>query len=190
MLVSNLTGMLKLNSSEESIMYTVNFRNDVQLVLWNLELVGQLSDGHWENARPDDHWRIWALAKAQVDDKNLGRNFYGAKTNYNFTSSELLEAVGERMIVSVKLWEYCKDLELVEKLMNLFSFDNDKFVWNGLPMYKGTYWDDIRAVLNKQDLAKIRNFVESHPFDMKDLRAELRDMKQIIKMQQNTKEVA
>ena len=167
-------------------MYTINFRNAIQLVLWNHQLCGQISDGMWENARPHDHYKIWCVAKAQVNPENLGINFYGAKTNYNFTSIELLDAVGARMITTVRLYEYCKDIDLVEKLAYLFEDDR----WVGLPMYKGTYYDDIRAVLNKQDLLAIKSFVENHSFDKKDLRAELRDMKQIIKMRQNTKEVA
>jgi hypothetical protein len=78
---------------------TINFRNLIQVALWDEELSGQISDGWWENARPFEHYKIWCRATATVNPKNLGRNFWADKKNYNFTNKELLEVIGDRMLL-------------------------------------------------------------------------------------------
>lgn len=83
---------------------TVNFRNKNQVTLWNNEILGQLSDGYWENTRPHNHWCVWHSAEAVCDESlPVGRNFFAIKANYNFTAKDLLEIVGQRMINSVRL---------------------------------------------------------------------------------------
>jgi hypothetical protein len=66
------------------------FRTMDQVVLFKHELKGQLSDGYWENATPDNHYQIWC--RAQVIQGTPGRNFYAAKCNYNFIAKDLLDA--------------------------------------------------------------------------------------------------
>lgn len=72
--------------------------NEFQMLLFDLEIVGQLSDGHWENTKPYNHWVNWANAKVIVQPNNVGRNFRAVKDNYGLTSSDLLDVVGDRMI--------------------------------------------------------------------------------------------
>lgn len=76
-------------------------RNEAQKILFDQELSGQISDGMWENARPNDHWQPWCNAEVVVGT-NVGRNFYARKDNYNINSSELLSIVGDRMLESVQ----------------------------------------------------------------------------------------
>lgn len=82
----------------------LNVRNRAQQVLFEKELKGQISDGMWENTRPDDHWQVWSGATIRVAEsaETLGRNFYAQKDNYNFTSRDLLDVVGDRMIEYVR----------------------------------------------------------------------------------------
>jgi len=78
-------------------------RNLAQKVLWEQELAGQISDGQWENARPHDHYRDWSDVEVRVGGHHaLGRNFVAAKDNYNFTSTEFINCVGDRMIDTVR----------------------------------------------------------------------------------------
>jgi hypothetical protein len=79
-------------------MYKINFRNAVQAALFTHELVGQISDGMWENARPQRHWLVWAEAEVGVNPEKLGKNFLAIKQNYDFSSTDLLDVVGERML--------------------------------------------------------------------------------------------
>jgi hypothetical protein len=80
----------------------ITFRTQNQLILWKTELVGQLSDGHWENSRPYDHWKDWCNATALVGP-NVGRDFYPKRDVYGLTSKALLEVVGERMRAAVRV---------------------------------------------------------------------------------------
>lgn len=92
-------------------MTTIAFATAAQLLLWTSELRGQISDGHWENSRPHDHFRPWCDAKVIVDPQNLGRDFYAPKENYNFTSPDLLtnEVVEGRMRYRLALLEQQPD---------------------------------------------------------------------------------
>lgn len=83
--------------------YILRVRNVAQKVLWEQELSGQISDGHWENSRPNDHWRSWSSAEVVIDPENVGRNFYAQRESYNFTSKDLLDVVGERMVEAVRV---------------------------------------------------------------------------------------
>src|SRR5476649_430202 len=86
---------------------TLTVRNIEQAAAW-LELDGQISDGFWENATPHDHYKPWCNAMVRVANTGepievLGRNFYARKDNYNFTSPELLDVVGKRMLATVRI---------------------------------------------------------------------------------------
>lgn len=77
---------------------TLYVRNPAQKILWDEELAGQISDGHWENARPYDHWKVWCDATVAVRPEAVGRTFYARRSSYNFTDPELLSIIGERMV--------------------------------------------------------------------------------------------
>jgi len=91
-------------------------RNEAQRILLEKELKGQLSDGHWENARPFDHWQPWCDAVVVVDPTNVGRNFYARRDNYNFTSREMLTVLRYRMLryVQHRLGEYTMEQMLAD----------------------------------------------------------------------------
>ena len=161
-------------------MPTLAFRNPVQLAVWKHELTGQLSDGRWENTRPANHWHPWCFATAVVDPENLGRDFWAPRESYGFTSTDLLEIIGERMIMYAKLARCFPDhVEVLQKCIDI----------NGalhIPLYedhgKSTYWTDIRKSLEAFDMVQVQAKVEADPFSLKDLKQELRDMQRIIKM--------
>ena len=82
--------------------FVIRVANSAQKVLVECELQGQISDGYWENASPRDHWRIPSGASVVVDAENPSVNFY-LQRRYNFTSPELLQYVGDRMIQYVQM---------------------------------------------------------------------------------------
>ena len=105
--------------------YRVNVGNAAQAALLKHELLGQMSDGHWENSRGHgDDWRKWSRADVVVDSDNVGINFYQSR-NYDFLSEDLLKTVRTRMILYVRLSERFsyKDTELLENLFNTISAD-------------------------------------------------------------------
>lgn len=94
---------------------TIRVENFEQKALLDLELTGQISDGHWENAKPFDHWMPWCHLDTIVDPSNTGIDFW-PKRSYDFAAYDLLKVVRTRMILYVRLArhfgiELAKDLE-------------------------------------------------------------------------------
>lgn len=80
----------------------ISWRNEMQVVLWNEELIGQLSDGNWENSRPYEHWKRPCRAEVAVASPStqLGPNFTPAR-KYNFKAVYSNETVRARMLVAL-----------------------------------------------------------------------------------------
>jgi transposase-like protein len=74
----------------------IHFENKTQVWLWYGEIMGQLSDGMWENAPPRNHWE--PLADANVSVGTPGMKDVWTKRIYNFSRSDLLSLVGDRML--------------------------------------------------------------------------------------------
>lgn len=103
----------------------VNVGSAAQAALLKHELLGQMSDGHWENSRAHgENWRSWSRADVVVDPDNVGISFYQSR-NYDFLSGDLLKTVRTRMILYVRLSERFsyEDTELLENLFNTISAD-------------------------------------------------------------------
>lgn len=152
----------------------LNFRNAVQHALFTCELQGQISDGMWENARPDNHWRVWCNCEVKVNEKNVGRNFYAQKDSYNFTSSELLDIIGDRMLRIANMSANGVSLDAI----NMFNDYDEKCY-----QMKDEYWQNKA----KQFDVYFGSWEEyekkcSGVYDMKKLKEELRDMKNIIRI--------
>lgn len=171
-------------------MKTLAFRTKSQVILWKHEILGQLGDGRWENFRSRTQpWKDWCDAEA-VDrpEGPVGRDFYADYDGYNLTSKDLLEAVGGRMIVLVRLGLTFGE-ENVDLLEHLTDLDGS---FTGVPTYAGEYWDDLRAKVTEwlkahdQTMEQVRRAVEEDgfaekPYDRKALLADLREMKKTIK---------
>lgn len=52
--------------------YIIYFNSPAALLIYKMELEGQVSDGYWENARPYDHWKWVTKTEPKLDDKKLG----------------------------------------------------------------------------------------------------------------------
>jgi len=152
-------------------------RNIEQAAAW-LELDGQISDGHWENASPNDHWKPWCHAKVLVaaGGQQLGRNFVARKVNYNFTSSELLEVVGLRMLGIVRI---ARALGMKAATLHEHDVDTDGTV--EYPKHVGEFWDKVRDRIDSTGLAKLQAAVADESYTMKDLLRDLRDLKKIVR---------
>jgi hypothetical protein len=69
----------------------IKVRTQAQKLLYDNELCGQISDGHWENAIPSNHYHIMCDAEIIVakPDEKIGANFT-PKRRYNFANNEPL----------------------------------------------------------------------------------------------------
>ena len=85
-------------------MDTIKFANKRQVALYECEIKGQLSDGHWENAEPSDHWKRMCSAVVTVatGKQKTGCNFI-PDIQYCFEDEDLVSIVGDRMMEWVKI---------------------------------------------------------------------------------------
>lgn len=157
------------------------FRTLDQVVLFEMEIMGQLSDGAWENTRPDDHWQFWSDAKVDVAayPEQVGRNFFVAKDDYGLTRKDLLEVVGDRMIVYVKL-SRAFGREATAEIDHLIDYTSGKvrgYIAND-PKYTHTlekFWS-LGIPLDK-----IKAVVDANTYTMEDLKKDLREIKKAMR---------
>lgn len=157
---------------------TITFRTAEQAAIFDLELTGQFSDGHWENLR-GNHWQPWCRAEVKVGPE-VGRTFHADKDNYNVAAKELLEVVGKRMMGYARIAKVL-GLEVAQQHgNNLVDWDT------GLikrPTYEGTtydvsrgFWDALAAVPGTiERINDVSSYTEKH------LRADLREIKRTMK---------
>jgi hypothetical protein len=164
---------------------TINFANKNQVILYEEELKGQISDGHWENSRPNDHWMPMTNAKAQVGSP-LGPNFF-PRRRYNFASGELVSVVGDRMVFYVKLFNTYPSFHKHKEIY----WDGEAFwresgsdsayhrsklnkIVNALGILKDEYEETIAA------LEKEYQKILSYPYSKGDLMRDLKEMSRIV----------
>lgn len=102
-------------------MNEIRFENLAQVVLYECELKGQISDGHWEDD-DTDHWKVMCDAKATVAEKEneVGLNFTPER-EYDFC--EVVDVLSDRMIRYVKI---CYSMpEHVLKFNSHWSWDKN-----------------------------------------------------------------
>jgi hypothetical protein len=70
--------------------------------LWRYEITGQLSDGHWENASPQNHWEFWCdlIPDFSEDEQPRVELFSAHKpvTKNTYALHDLAELLEERML--------------------------------------------------------------------------------------------
>ena len=161
---------------------TLTVKSLAQRVLLENELLGQISDGMWENATPHNHYKAWNCEV--VVGEHLGRNFWACKDNYDFASKTLRDIVGGRMMVAVRL---AKAYGIGNVSTLAYLFDDDKYT--GMPSYQGKYWDGVRekitAIISREQLtpeivAQVGQ--DESLYNSKQLLADLKELKTIVKI--------
>jgi len=174
---------------------TLTVANMEQKIIFITEMQGQISDGMWENARPDGHWKPWCrLDNDSIfvgpDIGTTGRfaadNGYSEKRNYNFASSSLLEIVGQRIITKINLWKMLGDKVLQSLLKGGSRIPDDvedfDYALKNMNNNNNNYW--AKLVRAWQELGITREDVEKAekgPYTMKDLRKDCSELKKALK---------
>jgi len=82
---------------------TIRFQTESQVIIFKCELLGQISDGYWENSTPHDHYKSFSDIDVKTDVQ-VGKNFF-TKRKYNFANKMLIDVVGDRMIAYVQFFQ-------------------------------------------------------------------------------------
>jgi len=167
-------------NANANVLFVSNRR---QVVLFNTELQGQISDGKWENI-PGDHWVIWCHVNPVVNPSNVGKTFWAKKDNYCLNAKDLLDVVGERMMVAVRLDQSYGE-EGQAAFSDLFDWDGN---FRGMPKFVGDHWDKVRAKISAQLEAQHATLEEVEAvgtdvlvYDRKKLNEDLKDLRKCFK---------
>jgi hypothetical protein len=182
-------------------MGTIKVQNNSQKVLLDSELLGQFSDGYWENSR-NTSWNF--LDDVEVTDGETGV-FFDSTIPYNYkgysvNNKTLLEYVGDRMLIKSRIANYLNisDLSSVETMIEYVGEES-------LRHNKQVTKEDIETVISKWKMTGDKfwikraeeslNFVKeigfqklvdsfNSSYSMKDMR---KDLSQITKILKNPK---
>lgn len=125
---------------------TITFETITQAAIFEHELKGQISDGHWENDA-GSNYETWCDAQVMVSNNEdcLGRDFWVSK-NLGFSSKTLFDIVGDRMchygrmaLIAERAFpkENLKTkLDIASMLEDCIWDMDDKPSWKGLPKWK------------------------------------------------------
>lgn len=103
----------------------VFFESKAAFLIWKNEVIGQISDGKWENARPSDHWKFWSLAEVRLGEQvgyKKNENWC-SKSDYNVRALASNKELLDRMLHLVRFSKsrfYCE--ELVTFARNMFGY--------------------------------------------------------------------
>lgn len=94
---------------------TITFITCSAYAVWIGEILGQLSDGMWENAAPYDHWEFWWDLEPRIGPVakvESSKSWACKKTGYNLAG--LYECVGDRMLAYGRMGRVTPDPELIK----------------------------------------------------------------------------
>lgn len=169
-------------------MPTLYLRNVEQVAIFKFEICGQLSDGHWENSRPHNHWQDWGRCEVRVAPEGVkpSRNFYVIRDVYGLTSKALLDCVGGRMIGQARLAR-ALGLEIATEIEGVVHCGDVPYE----PKYNDTYIDKTKlSGHSRQTLVGYIEFAGvSAKYGKKELLKDLREIKAAMRNYVPTKDI-
>ncbi|MFA5025699.1 MAG: hypothetical protein WC503_04290 [Candidatus Shapirobacteria bacterium] len=166
----------------------IKVENTEQKIILLCEMLGQISDGMWENARPYDHYRPWMKLKEEntvIDPQDIGvdDSFRFAKRNYNFANKQLLDIVGGRIILKINLY-----LKHGQKILDLLAKDHwlipDSLdSWKDMEFSTNSYWVEKTKKLAEVGITKemIKDVVDNPVYTRKNLNKDCKSLKKVFK---------
>jgi hypothetical protein len=95
--------MIPLIMMDNNSTGTMTLPSRSAVALWINELVGQLSDGMWENSGPRDHWKFWHHLDVVVGE-SASLDTHGAFASKNaYAFNRLFSIIGERMLATGRM---------------------------------------------------------------------------------------
>jgi hypothetical protein len=178
-----------IRTNEEKIFV----KNKAQQALFEMELSGQISDGMWENASPSNHWESIRNAEVLVDEMNPRIENTRLRRRYGFSSPELIECVGNRMIKYARMSVFF-NLEEIKLLEHIIDEDTYEVVpvpeWikkaGDTEFYKKLL-SNLEAALTDPATLERLNAVRHLDYDKSDLKRDLRALSNLVNNPENHK---
>jgi len=155
----------------------IYFDNKIQKAIFDHELMGQISDGNWENSRPYNHYKAFHNVETCVDPIEPGKTGVIPLRKYNFNDSTLFSIVGNRMVNIANLAENGYDEKTIQ------DFDDAEAYSHVLlsPEETNEYWVKKRTAFVETfgDMEGYRK-ATSGKWNAKNVRKELKRISDII----------
>ena len=151
---------------------TIFLPTDSAIALWKGEILGQMSDGMWENARPFDHWKFWNDLKVEKGAPHVESDSRPEKNSYNLAA--LIPILGDRMVKIGRLGSVGfvgTGSDYTGEYMPATYEDFE--ARRGVPEYAMKYLDKVTP--------KIAQAYYASKYDDKDMRNDLRSIKAALK---------
>ena len=185
------------------------FRTPSQAGLFKYELLGQISDGRWENSSPSGHYHFWYGLDVNVDENapRIEQTRWCDRNKYGCNRRDLVDVVGARMMsiaIMTKYLGYRDDhstvvLEAIEHSfssgkhpkLHAFIFDTDaiytidkELVFYNNLSHKSEYYQRAKVELTElreKILADYDNFMKVVcSYTYKDLMKDLKEIKNLL----------
>lgn len=155
-------------------------KNKEQVILFEAELKGQISDGFWENSSPHDHWEIPCSAEVLVGEPHL--TFWPSR-GYKFHNKDLFEIVGDRMIEYVKIYKAFPQLDF-DRHHAYAHLASEGLRARAEQAGHDSYWDKVLYNIEEATGMSFENaqaLVNAQEYSVKQCRSDLRQISQVFK---------
>lgn len=153
----------------------ITFRNFTQKCLWDNEISGQLSDGKWENSGVD---RIFWTAETKVGTPGVSFKTW-KRANFNFASSELIDIVGDRMLMTAKASKVTTNEKIISAAEYLEGIESQE-EFDKINDYREKYLKSFIKTWKVAEKIINANYTKSN------LIADLKDMSRTVSLAGNT----
>jgi predicted DNA-binding WGR domain protein len=157
--------------------HVIQFENATQVALFQGELIGQMSDGAWENASPMNHWR--PMSEATVRVGKPGMNFVPMRT-YDYASPELLSIVGDRWLFLAKATKAYPSVDFSDIAHAVDHFSDITDQSKVTDEWEKKYVEKILQATGETDFNQFLARVHGQQYGMGDLRKDLRAIKNVV----------
>lgn len=114
----------------------ISFPTFTARAIWIGEILGQLSDGAWENTHPLDHWRFWHSLDCVVGPETKVVACVPSNQKKNYDLNRLIDVVGRRMIQQAKGALVMGEID--HETINMFEYFPETF-----DLYKQLFEDNF-----------------------------------------------
>ncbi len=132
----------------------------------------------WENSIPHNHYKVPSSADVHVDAANPRLDFRPVR-GYNFANRDLLEYVGDRMLMYARTAIAYPGVS-IDAIRNV---DAGEWIWKDTPCldYRVAQLQVAFNADNAADMDRVRAELNSVPYSMTDLKKDLREITEVFR---------